>query len=331
MSSAGISGAPAKRVSLAGRFARRRAALAGVWLLLALWPLVSPNDYIAGLGITFLINVLLIASLNLVIGCTGQISLAHGAFFGLGAYTSGILSVRLGWNAFAGLGAAALMSGLTAMLLAGPTLRLRGHYLAMGTLGFNAILSVLFVELVPLTGGPNGLSGVPSFQLGSWSFDTPMRFYALCWVLSLVLMLLMLNLLSSSLGRAARAIAQGELAADAIGINPFAIKAGMFVVSAAVAGAAGSLYVHFNQFASPDTFSFFTSLLLVVMVALGGWGSFFGPLAGALIYTGVPELLRRFEDAELLFFGLCMLGVLLYAPGGLAGLARRLPRPWRRG
>lgn len=309
--------------ALARRVARDRVRLALVWAAMLAWPFVAPNEYILSLGVMFLINLVLVASLNLVLGYAGQISLCHGAFFGLGAYVSGVLSVRYGITPAFGMAAAIAGTTVAALLIALPTLRLRGHYLAMGTLGFNAILTVLFNELVPLTGGPNGLAGIAPFGLFGFEFDTPRRFFFVAWLLAGAVMLLILNLVAGRIGRGLRAISGSEIAAGALGVDTFRFKVAAFSLSAGFAGLAGAMYAHFNMYASPETFSFFTSVLLVVMVALGGWGSYWGPVFGALIYTAMPELLRKFQDAELFLFGLCMIIVLLYLPGGIAGLLSR--------
>jgi branched-chain amino acid transport system permease protein len=320
---------------VAGTLSRRlsgdRLRLAVLWAVLLAWPWVAPNEYILSLGVMFLINLVLIASLNLVLGYAGQISLCHGAFFGLGAYVSGVLSVRYGITPAAGMAAAVAGTTLAAVLIALPTLRLRGHYLAMGTLGFNAILTVLFNELIPLTGGPNGLAGIAPFAFFGIELDTPGKFYFIAWFLAGVVMLLILNLVSGRIGRGLRAVSGSEVAAGALGVDAFRFKVAAFSISAGFAGLAGAMYAHFNMYASPETFSFFTSVLLVVMVALGGWGNYWGPVFGALIYTAMPELLRKFQDAELFLFGLCMIVVLLYLPGGVAALAGRIAARRRRG
>jgi branched-chain amino acid transport system permease protein len=309
--------------ALARRLARDRVRLGLLWFVMLAWPVVAPNEYVLSLGVMFFINLMLVASLNLVLGYAGQISLCHGAFFGLGAYVSGVLSVRYGVTPALGMLAAIVGTTVAAVLIALPTLRLRGHYLAMGTLGFNAILTVLFTELVPLTGGPNGLAGIAPLSIFGWELDTPKKFFFFAWLATGIVMLLILNLVAGRVGRGLRAISGSEIAAGALGIDTFRFKVAAFALSAGYAGLAGAMYAHFNMYASPETFSFFTSVLLVVMVALGGWGSFWGPVFGALIYTAMPELLRKFHDAELFLFGLCMIVVLLYLPGGVAGLFAR--------
>jgi branched-chain amino acid transport system permease protein len=323
------------RLSLSSLSDRSRLLL--VWLVLLAVPFAAPNDYVVSLANMLLINVILIASLNLLMGYGGQISLGHAGFFGLGAYASGILNVKLAVSAWIGLPAAALVTALVAILIGIPVLRLRGFYLSMATLGWNAIVVVLFNRLVDLTGGPNGLLGVAPFSIGSLRLDTEPREFPLVWLVSLVVMLAILHLLRSRVGRALRAVATNELGAEAVGIDSARTKLLFFVLSAAMAGIAGSLYVHINQYASPETFSISNSILLVVMVAIGGSGTFWGPILGALVYTAVPQLLLDYEDAELMLFGLAMLVVLIVFPGGLAGIpaalrtaSRTTLRNWRR-
>lgn len=311
------------------RLSGNHLALGVVWLAAACFPLVAPNYFFVSLGIFFFINLILIASLNTLMGFCGQISLCHGAFFGLGAYTSGILSARYGLDALVSLPAAMVVAALSALLIGLPALRLRGHYLAMATLGFNAIVFVLFNRLVDLTGGPNGLLGVGPFEIAGWSPASDSGYFYLAWAAGGLVMLAILNLLRSRIGRALRALATSEIAADSLGVDCFRYKLMVFVLTAAMAGLAGCLYVHYNQFASPETFSFFASVLLVVMVALGGWGRYWGPIYGALIFTAVPELLRSAEDLELFLFGLSMILVLLLFPGGLAAAGESLVRRLR--
>lgn len=301
-----------------------------VWLVMLAVPFVAPNSYFVSLANLMLINLILIASLNLLMGYGGQISLGHAAFYGLGAYVSGILGVKLGLSAWIGLPAAALITGLSALIIGIPALRLRGLYLSMATLGWNAIVVVLLNRLIDLTGGPNGLLGVQPFSFGAFKLDTDARQFPLVWVVSFLIMLAVLHLLRSRSGRALRAVATNELGADAVGIDSFRTKLLFFVLTAGMAGIAGSLYVHINQYASPETFSVSNSILLVVMVALGGSGSYWGPLAGALIYTALPQLLLDYEDAELMLFGLGMLIVLIALPTGLAGVPAALRKLFAR-
>lgn len=303
---------------------RTRLTLGGMWLLFLIFPFIAPDNYIINLGVFFFINLILIASLNVVMGFSGQISLCHGAFYGLGAYASGVLSAKFGVSPWLGMVAAVVMTGTSALIIGLPALRLRGHYLAMATLGFNAIMTVLFNELVSLTGGPNGLTGVPPFSIGSFDIATDMTFFYLAWFFAGGVMLMIYNLIDSRFGRGIRTLASSEIAAASLGVNIYRYKLLIFVSTAMMAGLAGSLYVHFINFSSPETFNFFTSVFLVVMVALGGWGHYWGPVFGALIFTAVPELLRAFHDLEIFVFGLSMVIVLIFFPDGIAGSLKQM-------
>jgi len=302
---------------------RSRLALAVLWLALALWPLLAPNDYWLSLGGTFYINLILIASLNLLVGCAGQVSMAQAGFFGIGAYCSGILCVHFGFSPWLSTLCAVVISPLVSLLIGLPTLRLSGHYFAMATLGFNAILSVLCVGLVDWTGGPNGLIGVPGYSVGGLDLSQPGPFYLLAWALAGAVMLGLLNLYRSRTGRALRALSSSELAAGCLGVPVLRYKLTVLALCSALAGLAGALYAHQNLYISPDTFSFGQSILLLVMVAIGGFGRYWGPLFGALILTVLPELLRSWDDLELLLFGSAMVLVVGFVPGGLSSLWRR--------
>ena len=293
--------------------------LGALWLVLLVVPALTPNNYILNLAILWLINVLLIASLNLLMGYSGQISLSHAAFYGLGAYVSGVLAVKFGVSPWLGLIAALVLTGATALIVGYPTLRLRGHYLAMATLGFNAIMSVLFVELRDLTGGPNGLLNVPNYNLFGFAIDSDNAFYYFALVVVGIGMVLILNLLDSRIGRALRALSSAEIGAACMGIDVHRHKLIVFAVSAMLAAVAGCLYVHHNTFVSPESFDFIASTMLVVMVALGGTGHFWGAFLGALVYTVLPELLRSVGDLEILVFGVSLVLVLLFFPRGMGG------------
>jgi branched-chain amino acid transport system permease protein len=293
--------------------------LAVLWVLLAAVPWIAPNSYWLNMGTLWLTNLLLVASLNLLMGYSGQISLAHGAFFGIGAYVSGVLGAKYGISPWIGLPAALSATGLVALLVGWPTLRLRGHYLAMATLGFNAIASVLFVELRDWTGGPNGLVNIPPYVLFGMKLDSDRAFYFLALVGVGIALLLVLNLLDSRTGRALRALSTTEVGAECMGVDVHKYKILVFIVSAMLAALAGCLYAHHNAFVSPESFDFMTSTMLVVMVALGGTGHWWGAFLGALIYTVLPEALRSFGDLELLIYGVSLVLVLLFFPRGLGG------------
>lgn len=304
-------------------YGRNLRILFAVWVVLLLFPWLAPSSYVVGLGVTFFVNLILVASLNLLMGYCGQISLCHSGFFGLGAYVSGVLSAKYGVPVPASMACALALTALASVLVGLPALRLRGHYLAMATLGLNAILSVLFVELVGLTGGPNGLSNVPPIGVAGYSLDSDAGYFYFAWAVGLLTMWGILNLVHSRVGRAMSSLVDSEIGAASLGIDTRSLKVAVFAISATLAALAGTLYVHYAQFASPETFNFSASVLLVVIVAVGGWGKYWGPLFGALVFTAVPEILLAFPDLQLLLFGLGMIVVLVCFPGGIAGACTR--------
>jgi branched-chain amino acid transport system permease protein len=239
---------------------------------------------------------------------------------------SGVLSVRYNTAPLVDTIAAVALTSGAALAIGLPTFRLKGHYLAMATLGLNAILSVLFVELVDVTGGPNGLSGVAPFSVAGFAFDTDRSFYWLVCAVSFGLMWALYNLIHSRIGRAMESLGSSETGAQSSGIDTRAMKLAVFALSAGIAAGAGSLYGHYTGFVSPESFSSSVSILLMVMVAVGGRARFYGPVFGALIYTLVPEALRAIPDAELLIFGVAMVVVLTAFPSGIAGIGDSLVR-----
>lgn len=302
-------------------------------------PLVAKNDYYLTVLTVGGFNVILVLGLNLVMGYAGQISLGHAAFYGLSAYTTGILTTTYRWPAAAGILAGLLVAVAVAAVIGGPTLRLRGHYLAMGTLGFGLIVYVVLNEATGLTGGPSGLTGIPRLTLAGWTAASDRAYYYVVWVVVPLLFLLAQNLVRSRVGRALRAIHTSEAAAAVLGVDTARFKLGVFVLSAAYAGLAGGLFAHYVTFVSPTSFSFPASVQLVTMVVLGGMASLWGSVAGALFLTVLPEFLRALEDFDILVYGAILIACMIFLPGGLAEGARRLAaavarwrdRPARRG
>lgn len=306
---------------------RHWAALLGLATAAASMPLVIPNDYLYLLLNIMALNAMVVLGLNLLVGATGQVSLGHAAFYGMGAYLSAIASTTWHWPLPAALAFSLAGTALTALLLALPTLKLEGHYLVMATLGFNIIVSILLGQMEGLTGGPSGFPGVPKLALGSLVLSSDRSFYGFIWGLLILLLALTLNLTDGRMGRAFTAIHERELTAQALGIATFRIKVRIFVLSALYAALAGFCYAHYMTFISPKTFDIFHSVQVVTMVAVGGMGNFWGGLAAAVLLTGLPEILHRFEDLHVLLYGLVLMGVLVFCPQGLmTALVSRLPR-----
>lgn len=263
------------------------------------------------------INTMLAVALNLLLGFTGQISLGQAAFFGLGAYVSGVLTASHSVNPWLAMAIAAISIGLIAFFIGFPILKLKGHYLAMATLGLGIIVYIIFNETVELTGGPSGLSGIPNLSLGKLAFDNDYKNYYLIWTFTLVIMLLSINLVNSRIGRALRAIHDSEVAARVMGVNARLLKVQVFTLSAVVSSLAGSLYAHTMTFISPASFGFNFSIELVTMVIIGGLGSIYGSFLGAVLLTLLPEILRAFQDYDIVIYGLLLILMTMFMPGGL--------------
>lgn len=315
-------------------FRRDLIAVAAFAALLLAAPYALTNDYYVSVLILCTLNAMVAVGLNLLLGYAGQISLGHAAFYGLAAYGSGILAATCGLPVWlSGLIAVAGV-GLIAWLLGIPTFKLSGHYLAMATLGFGLIVSIVFNEAIALTGGPSGMVGIPRFSLPGLDFTDDLSYYRLVAVVLALLVGISLNLIHSRYGRALRAVHGSERAAEAMGIDIGRTKRFVFVLSALFAAVAGVLYAHYLEFVAPSSFGFLYSVELVVMVVLGGLASVWGAVVGAFFLTALPEFLRAFENIEVLLFGAILVVGMIFLPSGLAGGARKLLgllRPRREG
>lgn len=289
-------------------------------------PVFVRNPYYVGVLVFVGIYSMITVCLSLLLGYAGQISLGHAAFLGIGAYISGILTTRTQMSPWLALVCAMLFTGLLAYLIGRPVLRLRGHYLAMATLGFGEIGYIFFNAEVELTGGPSGFGEIPRLAVGGFVFNNDIRFYYLVWVTVIVLLILVLNLINSRIGRALRSIHGSETAANAMGVNTSSYKSQMFVFSAVVASVAGSYYAHFVTFVSPTTFDASMSILLVTMVIVGGMSNVWGAILGAVLLGTLPEYLRTFGDYDILIYGAILMAIMIFAPDGLVGIVTALRR-----
>ncbi len=292
------------------------------FILLALFILILPHvaheGYLLNVLVFVGIHSILALALNLLLGYAGQISLGHAGFFGLGAYISGILTATYSLNPWIAMLIAASVVTLLSFAVGFPVLKLKGHYLAMATLGLGVIIYIVFNEAVDYTGGPSGLSGIPNLSIGTFSFDTDIRNYYLIWTFALIAIALSLNLVHSRIGRALRAIHDSEVAARVMGVNARLMKVQIFALSAGLSAIAGSLYAHTMTFVSPASFGFNFSVELVTMVIIGGLASIYGSLLGAALLTVLPELLRAFQDYDIIVYGLLLIIMTMFMPGGLA-------------
>jgi branched-chain amino acid transport system permease protein len=271
-------------------------------------------------GIFSLITI----GLNLLIGYAGQISVGHAAFFGLGAYTSGVLTGRFDFNPWLALILAAVVTLAVAYLVGIPCLKLHGHYLAMATLAIGVIIYIVLNEWDRVTGGPSGLTGIPKISLFGYRLDSDMKYYVFVWGVVVLCVIFSINLIHSRMGRALRSVSGSEDAAKAIGVNTPRVKIQVFLISALYASIAGTLYAHYMNFISPSTFGLFFSIKLIIMVVLGGIASIWGGILGAFVITYLSnEWLSFMAEFELVTFGVVLLLMTIFLPDGIFGLVER--------
>ena len=300
-------------------FLKTRSNLGLLFLALAiiLFPLVISNPYYLNVVNIIGLNTLIVVGLNLLIGYAGQISLGHAAFYGLGAYLSGILTVSYGLSPWVAMIAAMIVTGLLALIIGIPTLKLHGHYLVMATLGFNIIINIVIIQWDQMTGGPSGFPGIPNLKIGNLIFDSDQKMYYLIWFFTFMGIVLALNLVHSRVGRGLRALHGSEVAAGALGVKTEVYKVKVFILSALYASLAGSLYAHYLTFISPKTFDIFFSIELVTMVIVGGMGSIWGTLFGTFFITPLPSILVFFDEYKDIFYGLILTLILIFLPEGV--------------
>jgi branched-chain amino acid transport system permease protein len=265
--------------------------------------------------------------LNLLVGYTGKISFGHNAFMAIGAYATGILTVRYGWSPLSALIAAAAGTGLVAFIIGAPILRVRGHYLAMITLAFSQIVILVSTRWTEVTGGLTGIPGVPDFAIAGFTFDTKLKMYYLIWCVVIVLLLLSFRIVDSRFGRALRALGAHETAAGALGVDVVRCRIQIFVLSAVFAALAGSLYAHLLNYVNGTFFDLGVMIQLMAILVVGGIGTLWGPVVGAVVLIWVSQNLGNYAEYSQLIFGLLYGGALLFLPGGVVGeIAARLKR-----
>jgi branched-chain amino acid transport system permease protein len=302
--------------------------------LVAVVPLLVADRFLLKVFTFVGLNGLVIVGLALLFGHAGQVSLGHAGFVGIGAYTCAFLTTRLEVPWLAAFAAAGVLAAGGGLLLAVPSLRLRGHYLAMATLGFGELMTLLFVEAEPLTGGVNGLGGIPFPTLGPLELREPASLYWLVWGIVGISVLVAANMVRLRPGRAMRALHGSELGAQACGVDIVGIKVRTFVLSATLAGLSGALYASVVGFISPSVFTVAASVTFLAMAIIGGSGSLAGPIVAAALLTllqyldalipGLPrETAQTLQQYQADIYGLSIVLVVLFAPKGIAGLWRR--------
>jgi branched-chain amino acid transport system permease protein len=299
-----------------------RIATAAVLAVLCAVPLVVRDDYYLHLFIVSGVFVIAVLGLDLIVGYVGQLSLAHAAFFAMGAYTSALLFVRLQWPMWLGLPAAALLVGFVAFALGAVILRTRGHRFIIITVVFAELMKLVATNWVDMTRGFMGLPGLtlPKLSLpgiGALDITAKSHFYYVVLIAAIVAFLLCRTLVRSSIGRKFVLIRENEPLAESLGISAFRYAMIAFVAGAALAGAAGSLYAHYVGFVSPDLFNFSYVTIMLIMVILGGKGTLVGPALGAVLFTFLPELLREAAHWRMIAFATILIVATLFMPKGI--------------
>jgi len=275
------------------------------------------SSYLITIGTIIAIQAITVCGLNVIVGYAGQISLGHAAFFGIGAYSAALLSTKAGLSFWAGLPFVVLISGFVGLLLGLPSLRVREDFLAITTIGINFIVEAVFLY-VPFFGGALGIGGIPRIYLFGLKLKG-LAFFSLCLFFLVIVLLVCWWFSRSWAGLACFALREEESAASSMGISPVRFKLLAFVVGTAMAGVGGALYAHYMRFIAATDFSFPVSISFLSMVVLGGMGTLWGPLVGALILGALPELFRPVENYRILFYMVLLLLMIRFQPGGILG------------
>jgi ABC-type branched-subunit amino acid transport system permease subunit len=291
-------------------------------LIIILYPLVIRNQYFIHIAIVIGLSIIYGLGFNLLYGYCGQISFGHAAWYAIGAYTTALLTVRLGMPFWVSFPIAIIFSGVVGFLLGIPILRLRHHYLGMATLGFGIVIEAIIVQWRELTFGPVGVVGipVPSFLFIPLS---GVRYYYMVVFFTVCAFLVKRNLVRSRFGRALMAIRDNEDAAPSLGINPLIYKSMALGISGLYAGLAGVLYAHLHSYIGPECFGLSLSVDVVMVTVVGGLGTLIGPVIGGFIVSLLPEFLYRFVEYHLTIYAFILLIFLLFMPKGIAGMLEK--------
>lgn len=290
------------------------------WGLIICFPLIFPKSYLLSVLIFAGIWAIVLIGFDVLVGYCGQLSLGHNAFFAIGAYASGILAVKYNFhNPFLGMVIGVIVSLLIAWVIGLPSLKLKGYYLAIATLGFGLIINNFIVGFRPLTGGASGLNFIPTFKFVDLSFDTDIKYYFLVWFFVALILVASLNLIKSRFGRAFMAIQEEETFASMMRIPVFRYKLFAFLYSAVCASVAGSLYAHYAGTITPEGFGFMVSIHMVVMLFLGGKGTIWGGIVGAVFLKLLSESLASLQEYELPVWAAIFIIVLIFMPKGILG------------
>jgi branched-chain amino acid transport system permease protein len=297
---------------------------AGVVVVLLIVPQVA-SEYITYVAVLAMLYAVLAGSYDLLPGYTGPLTFCHGAFYGIGAYSSALLTMKAGIPFWAALPMSGIIVFLFAALIGYPALRLKGHYFAVTTFFLGHFIYLVILNSISLTNGPMGLRGIspPESVLGI-DFTSLQASYYLILTFSVGVIVLLMLFVRSGFGKLLVSIRENEDLAQAIGINTAFCKVLTFSISAGIAGLTGSLFAHFFRLLHPTTFAWMTSEMVVIMSLVGGLGTLIGPIIGAGIVTLILELMRFAPEMRFIIWSVALIAVLVIEPGGLMGLVRRV-------
>jgi branched-chain amino acid transport system permease protein len=283
-------------------------------------PLYVRSPYILRLANVAAIWAIVVLGLHFILGMTGQISIGHGAFFGIGAYTSALLTVDFGCSFWLALPISCLMSALFGVFLGFPATKIRTHYLALVTIGFQEIFRLVMMNWTSFTHGASGISRIPAPTVFGFSFSTDVRYYYLVLPIVVFAVWSAARISGSSVGRAMRAVREREVAAETLGINLRSMKVLAFTLGAAYAGLGGSLYAHLVTYINPDSFTLGESINALIMLLIGGIGSVAGAVIGSIVITFLPEALRFIQGYHMLVFSIALVALVIFMPRGIIGI-----------
>lgn len=298
--------------------------LTGLLAILICFPLIVTKSYIVHIVINCFIYITLSLSLNLILGWSGQFSLGHVAFYGMGAYITALLMLKVGMNFWLSTIISAVGVGIISWILCWPTLKLRGDYLAVVTLGIGEVFRLICNNWTSLTRGSRGLPNIPDPVLFGFIFRSKTSYYYLALVIFLLALIFLSRLNTSGYGLALRTIREDDVAASSIGINPVKFKLSSFVTGCVIASFMGSFYAVYLGFISPSSFQFSGSMTMMAMVVLGGMGSIPGVIIGSTVLTMLPEVLRSLSNYRLVIYGALMVLMMIFRPGGIWGNKKRM-------
>ncbi len=300
-------------------------ALAFILLL----PLPLAGDYVTHLAIMIMLYSITAASLDILVGYTGRLSLGHAAFYAIGAYTSTLLSMNLGVSPWVGILAGGMLASLFGLVLGIPSLKLRGPYLAISTLGFGVIVQLMLINLDWLTRGPLGIPGIPPLPGGPLDLRSKFSFYYVALMLTSVAVYTLHMISRSRIGKVLMSIREDEDAALSVGVNVPLFKVLAFIISTFFAGLSGGLYAHYIRYISPAMSALSESISILSMTIIGGFGTLTGPLMGAAMLTILQELLRPYLEYRYLIYGALIVIVMKFFPSGIYGFVQFLSRKVR--